>query len=132
MRGRRTSDEKIQAAWDLRERGFSVREIAKRLSVSKSAVQRFTEDVPLEPPVQQPETEEPPEVPATIPSRWESGMADLWGQLLDIKSAINFAYYDGDADALRKLESELTRLRQKGEDYFKSVPFSRFGRRIER
>jgi transposase-like protein len=131
MRGRRTSEEKIQAARDLREKGFSVREIAKTLRVSKSAIQRFTEDVPLEPPPQQPETEEPPAVPANLPNRWESEMADLWGQLLDIKSAADFAYFDGDADQLRRLDDELSRLYQKGRDCFRNASYSRFGRRIE-
>jgi transposase len=46
MKGRRIADEKAEQARLLRQKGFSVREIAKRLHISKSSADRFTQGIP--------------------------------------------------------------------------------------
>ena len=46
MKGRRIADEKVEQARLLRQRAFSVREIGRRLRISKSSADRFTQGIP--------------------------------------------------------------------------------------
>lgn len=48
MRGRRISDEKIREARELRENGFSVRAIDRKLGISKRAAHRLTRGISWE------------------------------------------------------------------------------------
>jgi transposase-like protein len=48
MRGRCISEEKIRIAREMRRGGDSVRAIARKLRISKSSVDRFTRDIPIQ------------------------------------------------------------------------------------
>jgi hypothetical protein len=102
MRGRKTSDQNVQLARELRRRGLSVREIGRRLRISRSAPHRFTQDVAIEYPSHQSELQtEPSAQVQQNTAQYESTvrrktLADLrqeeadrlWGRQLSIQDEI--------------------------------------------
>jgi len=129
VRGRKTSSDKVDSARELRHEGCSVREIARRLRISKSAAHRFVQGISTELPDEVAEQEgtqatealEAPEM--TLQSVPEEEGEDpelitLRERLDDFRFETAVAVMDGDTIAAEQTQRKLPQHMRMANRYF--------------
>jgi len=130
VRGRRIPDKKIEQAGELRARGFSLREIARRLHISKSSADRFGQGIS---PEQSEELQEDSPDQPTGETLAEQGVSQnvsgqeksvpdlLYEQLYYISECAISAAKLGDKAGVEMAMREFQQVRREADDYFRSI-----------
>ena len=121
VRGRKTSSDKVDSARELRHEGCSVREIARRLRISKSAAHRFTQDIKISEGTQAAEAPEAQEETfQSVPEeeREDPELITLREQLDDLQFETAVAVMDRDTIAAGQIQRKLSQHRRMANRYF--------------
>jgi hypothetical protein len=117
MKGKRIVDEKIEQARLLRQKGFSVREIATRLHISKSSADRFTQGIPEQ--SDEPQDPEGQEMSQNSSGLEDSEFHDYLSAKRSILRFIKLARERGDKAGVQEGMRGLRQVHDMMEDYFR-------------
>lgn len=116
MKGKRVVDEKIEQAKLLRQKGFSVREIATRLHISKSSADRFTQGIPEQ--SDEPQTPEGQDMPQDSELK-DSEFHDYLSAKRSIRRFIKVADEMGDKAGVQEGRRGLRQVHDMMKDYYR-------------
>jgi transcriptional regulator with XRE-family HTH domain len=116
VKGKRIVDEKIEQARLLRQKGFSVREIARRLRISKSSADRFTQGIPEQ--SDEPQEAEEPDMSQNSSELEDSEFHDYLSAKLSIGRFIKLADEMGDEAGVQEGLRGLQQVHDMMKDYY--------------